>query len=524
MMDDQIIKTFSGCVLPPAFLSRMEAVLGEEYAAFADSFARVLRPSLRINLLKCDAGHAGTVVPFLGEPVAWQAAGFYYGDAATAADGGTPTVRPGKHPLHEAGVYYIQEASAMLPASLCPPAKGERVLDLCAAPGGKASQLAAALDGEGLLVANEIHKGRAAVLSQNMERMGVRNAVVTSASPDELVPHFRHFFHKIVVDAPCSGEGMFRREADAVTMWSPENVAMCAARQAGILDAAAEMLAEGGYLTYSTCTFAPEENEGTVMDFLLRHPDFEVVPSTASDVVSAGAAGLLDGGHPEWLTGYDRYPAEIREAVRATYRVLPHHAEGEGHFAALLRKKGSGAPFEAYDTASQKRRTRSEKDTYGKGKSDAEATAYALFSDFCREVFGHLPTWVEGRVPCLFGERLYLAPVELGKTADEIRTRLRGISVLRTGISAGTVTGQARNIRFEPDHALALAAPTADTGTRGYMPLSEEETLAYLHGETVPAPNEKGYHIMTYLGFPLGWGKASGGMMKNHYPKGLRRQ
>ena len=189
----------------------------------------------------------------------------------------------------------------MLPGSLCPPPPGARVLDLCAAPGGKASQLADSLGGEGVLVANEIHRGRAGILSQNMERMGVRNVVVTSAAPDELAGRFPGFFDCIVVDAPCSGEGMFRREADAVTMWSPENVAMCAERQAGILEAAAVMLAPGGYLTYSTCTFAPDEDEGTVMAFLARHPEFTVVASEEPRIVEARTTGLLDGGHPEWV-------------------------------------------------------------------------------------------------------------------------------------------------------------------------------------------------------------------------------
>ncbi len=514
-MEDNKQITASGHPLPDGFLARMAAMLGEEYPTFLASYGREVTPSLRINPLKCATDRAATVIPFLGERVAWQAAGFYYGEAALSGE-----VRPGKHPLHEGGLYYIQEASAMLPASLCPPIPGERVLDLCAAPGGKASQLAGALMGRGLLVANEIHPGRAAVLSQNMERMGVKNALVTNASPDELALRFKHYFDKIVVDAPCSGEGMFRREADAVTMWSPENVALCAERQAGILDAAAEMLAPGGHLVYSTCTFAPAENEGAVMDFLSRHPDFAVVPSVEPDVVAAREAGLLTGGHPEWVDGWEMYPEAIREAVRLTYRVLPHHAKGEGHFAALLLRRGdTECAASACGTSIATQKAKSGKPCKGKGNPSGEATAVALFSAFCREVFGTNPP-ISETVPCCFGDRLYLVPSALGATAAEVRKNLHRLHVLRAGLCVGTVIilngGRGR---FEPDHALAMA--TADGP--GCFPLaSYDEAVAYLRGETLPAPDTRGWRVITYRGIPLGWGKASDGVMKNHYPKGLR--
>ena len=224
-----------GLTLPRGFAERMQDMLGEDFEAFCASYQKPSHPSLRVNTLKISPDGLKEIASFVGDVIPWQEKGFYY-----PADG---DVRPGKHPLHEAGAYYIQEASAMLPASLCPPVTGERVLDLCAAPGGKATQLAAALSGEGLLIANEIHPARASILSQNMERMGVKNAVVVNATPAELSKKFPAFFDKIVVDAPCSGEGMFRKEADAVTMWSPENVSLCATRQAEILDEAAGMLA-----------------------------------------------------------------------------------------------------------------------------------------------------------------------------------------------------------------------------------------------------------------------------------------
>jgi len=244
-MNYEQIKCHENLTLPRRFTERMKAMLGEGFPAFCASYGKPPHPSLRVNTLKLTAEELQSIAPFAEKAVPWQENGFYY-----SADG---DIRPGKHPLHEAGAYYIQEASAMLPGSLCPPKPGERVLDLCAAPGGKATQLAAALDSEGLLVANEIHPGRAAILSRNLERMGVRNCVVTNATPAELSAKFPAFFDKIVVDAPCSGEGMFRKEADAVTMWSPENVALCATRQAEILEEAAKMLAAAVQETLNLC-------------------------------------------------------------------------------------------------------------------------------------------------------------------------------------------------------------------------------------------------------------------------------
>ena len=494
-----------GLTLPRGFAERMRNMLGEDFEAFCASYQKPSHPSLRVNTLKISPDGLKEIASFVGDVIPWQEKGFYY-----PADG---DVRPGKHPLHEAGAYYIQEASAMLPASLCPPVTGERVLDLCAAPGGKATQLAAALSGEGLLIANEIHPARASILSQNMERMGVKNAVVVNATPAELSKKFPAFFDKIVVDAPCSGEGMFRKEADAVTMWSPENVSLCATRQAEILDEAAGMLAPDGCLVYSTCTFAPAENEGVVLDFLSRHPEFEVIPSTSPAVVSSREAGLLDGGRPEWVEGVESYPAALCEQVKNAYRVFPHHCDGEGHFAVLLRKGSSESIPSASEGKKKLRKT--EKHNGSKGKPDPVSVAVSLFEDFCREVTGGIPDYVNSTVPCLFGEKLYLIPKALCGDADPSEI-LKGLRVLRAGLCVGIVVGLDRGRgRFEPDHALALAG-----GNRSFD-VDLESACAYLRGETVPCPL-RGWYAVTYCGLPLGWGKASDGVMKNHYPKGLR--
>ena len=494
--------------LPPLFTDRMKALLGDEYEDFLSSFEKPGHPSLRVNTLKLSPARLREAAPFVSAQIPWQENGFYY-----PAHG---DIRPGKHPLHEAGAYYIQEASAMLPASLCPPVAGERVLDLCAAPGGKATQLAAALDGEGLLVANEIHPTRAGILSQNIERMGVRNAVVTNASPAELAKRFPAFFDKIVVDAPCSGEGMFRKEADAVTMWSPENVSLCAARQAEILEEAAKMLRVGGYLTYSTCTFAPAENEGAVLNFLARHPEFEVVPSTSPAVIASREAGLLDGGKPEWVENSADYPEALRRAVALTYRVLPHHCDGEGHFAALLRKTAEGD-----SSAPPKSEKRKGKKTNGKADPTPEAAAVKLFEAFAKETLGGIPRWTEGTIPRLFGDRLYLIPGAL--SSGDPTEMLQGLRVLRAGLCVGSILGLDRGRgRFEPDHALAMTLSEGTFPTEKLChPVDEPTAVAYLRGETFPAA-QRGWRIVTFEGLPLGWGKASDGVMKNHYPKGLR--
>ena len=506
---EQITCHGEGLTLPREFAERMRSMLGDDFPAFCNSYAKDIHPSLRVNTLKLSAEELREIAPFVGSKIPWQRNGFYY-----AADGET---RPGKHPLHEAGAYYIQEASAMLPASLCPPKPRERVLDLCAAPGGKATQLAAALCGEGLLVANEIHPTRAGILSQNIERMGVRNCIVTNATPAELAAKFPAFFDKIVVDAPCSGEGMFRKEADAVTMWSPENVALCAARQAEILEEAAKMLRAGGYLVYSTCTFAPDENEGAVMNFLSRHPEFEVVSSAEAAVIESREKELLDGGRPEWEEEYGQFPAHISEQVQDTYRVFPHHCDGEGHFAALLYKREGGDAV-AYSMKSEKKKSRKpEKASGGKGKPAPVSVAVNLFEEFCREVMGGVPAWAENTVPCLFGDKLYLVPKALCGEADP-QTALTGLRVLRAGLCVGTVMGLDKGRgRLEPDHALALCAGLSIRA----FDVDYDSAVAYLRGETLPC-DLRGWHTVSYCGLALGWGKASDGVMKNHYPKGLR--
>ena len=284
-------------MLPEAFLKRMENQLGAEYPEFLKSLERPRAVALRFNPLKGETPR----LPFVGEQVPWEPMGYYY----------DPASRPGLHPYHEAGVYYLQEASAMSAVALLDSKPGEKICDLCAAPGGKSTQIAGRMLGQGLLLCNEYSPARAKILARNIERMGVANAIVTNEKTERLAAKLPGFFDRVLVDAPCSGEGMFRKEEAAVTDWSQQTVEMCAARQAEILDNAARLLKPGGRLVYSTCTFAPEENEQTVAAFLDRHPEF------APERVDA-----------PWFT-----PGE-----QGTYRMWPHKLLGEGHFGAVLRK------------------------------------------------------------------------------------------------------------------------------------------------------------------------------------------
>lgn len=467
-------------MLPKAFTERMQEMLGEEYGEFLQSYGENHAPpyiegrlngkiqALRLNPLKGDSRRFLELSPFRLTPVPFAESGYYYGEPD----------KPGKHPYHEAGVYYIQEASAMTPAAFLSAKPGEKILDLCAAPGGKSTQIAADMKGRGILICNEIHPARAKILSENIERMGIVNAIVVNHSPDVLAEHFPGYFDRILVDAPCSGEGMFRKNEEACREWSPENVHMCAERQDEILDQAAGMLRGGGRLVYSTCTFAPEENEGSVSRFLKRHPEFSIVPVARKEGMSSGC--------PEWI----REPAQ---GIENTVRLWPHKLKGEGHFLAVLQKDGIMTAEE-----------RTGKFGFQTGISEKECREY---TEFKRE---YLKKEMQG-ILIRFGEQLYLLP--------EGAPSLNKLKVLRPGLHLGTL----KKNRFEPAHALALSLKPEEvrqqvnlTGTGG---MAEK----YLSGQTFETEAENGWNLITVDGYSIGWGKAANGIMKNHYPKGLRK-
>ena len=454
-MDHQI-----RAMLPAAFAERMRESLGAEAEAFFASYGTPRAYGLRCNPLKTGGKRFEELMPFSLSHVPWAREGYYY----------RPQERPGKHYFHEMGLYYIQEPSAMCVAEIADPQPGERVLDLCAAPGGKATQLAGRLGGEGLLVCNEPVQSRAKILSRNIERMGVTNAVVLNHTPQELALRFPAFFDRIVVDAPCSGEGMFHKEEAALAEWSPETPARCAMRQREILSCAAAMLRPGGTLVYSTCTFAPEENEEMV-DWLLAE-----YPGLHPAAIDTEALGVSGGGR------------------LGTARIYPHRQRGEGHFAAKLQKDGVLRGMPGVPSAGR---------TEKKGTAAGEREIWQAYECFAKE---HLLEMPRGRRE-VFGEQLYLVPEEM---PDIGRCK-----VLRPGLHLGT----SKKNRFEPSHGLALALQASQV--RSCFETDEPER--YLRGETLScgAPYE-GWTLVTCQGFPMGWGKASRGVMKNHYPKGLR--
>ena len=444
----------------------MKRLLGEAgFFAYEKSLTEPVKRALRVNLLHFPDGKAPCDIEGMGENVPWaKGAYFVEGDA-----------RPGLSPLHEGGLFYLQEPSAMTSASVLAPQPGEKVLDLCAAPGGKSTQIAALMGGRGLLVANEPIPSRAQILSRNVERMGVRNTVVTCAYPQELVPHFTAFFDRIMVDAPCSGEGMFRRQPEAIDEWSENAPRGCADRQMEILTEAAKMLAPGGHMVYSTCTFNDTENEGVLRRFLAIHPEF-----------------ALEAFHLPGL------PA----AEKGYLHLYPHEMRGEGHFVSLL-VKAPDAPA-ADDAPVPARKEKPQRG--GKGQKAKEETRIELPDVLAKGVrFSRLYT---------AGDCLWSLPEGIEME------RLSGLRVLRTGLLLAHMEGK----RAEPDHALAMALRPREAAR--CVHLTREQALAYQAGEALNLGDELpgGYTLICHEGVSLGFGKQAGGVMKNHYPKGLRRR
>ena len=469
------------------FEARERALLGTRYDVLYAAPCAVRR-GVTVNGLRCAPQEFAAAVDFGLEPSPFCDAAFLLTD---------PQLRPGRHAYHHAGVFYVQEPSASVPAGLLGVRPGERVLDLCAAPGGKTSQLAAALRGEGLLVANEYVAARAGVLKSNLERMGVTNALVLNESTARVAAAFPAFFDKVLVDAPCSGEGMFRKEPEALRQHSAALVAQCAALGASILDDAAAALRPGGLLCYSTCTFAPEEDEAQVGAFLARHPEFTVLPAPTN----AGAPGEAArcGAHPF--------------AAEHTRRIYPCHG-GEGHFMALLQKRGDGAPPEAERArpraARGQRGAKRGRDMRacrpvqgGNGVSRAEARAEG--EAFLCEYF---PGAAQLPLECR-GTELFVLPREGCGPAEGLRV-----------VQAGVCAGSAARGRFVPAHHLFMAYG-AQCANAERLTLADPRTAAWLRGEAIPAETAApGWAAVLADGFPLGFGKQSGGVVKNHYPKG----
>ncbi len=569
----------------------MAALLGDEFPAFLTSYDAPTSIGLRVNTLKIGVDAFCALAPFALAPIPWCPAGFTTspptpllrgegrepppslagrggGGVGESAGRGAGGVGPGKHPYHAAGLYYLQDPSAMAAAELLDPQPDERVLDLAAAPGGKATHIASLMANQGLLVANEIHPQRAWELAGNLERWGARNVAIANETPERLAERFPGFFDRVLVDAPCSGEGMMRKGEAARREWAPELVRGCALRQDGILEHAARLVRPGGRLVYATCTFNPEENEGTVARFLADHSDFALIQPLQHPGFSPG--------RPDWVGVGDDLASGLARAVR----LWPHLAPGEGHFIAVL-ERSAGAPADPPPKPWRPAKLpKPAEDAYrafcamalrlNADRSGIEASAGRLhqgveppegsspdvgFSSARTGIeasagrshqgveppegsspdvgFSSARTGIEasagrshwgarppkGSIPdalfsadlTLVGSYLYALPTGLPD--------LTGLRYLHPGWWLGTI----RKDRFEPSHALALALRPEDARRACDLPADAPELAAYLRGETLTSPGEDGWTLVAVDGFPLGWGKRVGGRLKSHYPKGLRR-
>ena len=459
--------------LPIEFENKMKAFLGNEWDDFLYSYDNNRFQALRFNTLKVQSPEERmrilkTLKISSDKKVSWANEAYYFDE----------NVRPGKHPYHEMGLYYIQEPSAMSAAALLAPKPGMRVLDLCAAPGGKSTQLATYLGDSGLLVSNEINTQRSRILSQNIERMGIKNAIVTNEDSFVLASHFPGFFNAIQVDAPCSGEGMFRKLPEAIEQWSVENVAICAARQKKILDNAAVMLKPGGTIVYSTCTFSKEENEDVIEYFLERHPDF---------------------------------------TLEEMERFWPHKVDGEGHFVAKLVRRGCVDTDLKADRKTKK--NKNSKNRKNETKPALTKENMKLLSEFLDETISEdMAALIKNSRLVMFGEQLYRLP--------DMEVDIKGLKVQRAGLHIGEFKKQ----RFEPSHSLALALKLSEAKNVVKLTCDNPQTIGFFNGQSVMLSDEqaaeckKGWALVCVDGYPAGWGKVNGTQVKNHYPKGLRNK
>ena len=455
--------------LPKKFCDEMKRILGEEYPAYLASMEDTRKYGLRVNTAKISVEDFLKISPFELTPIPYVDNGFYY----------DPEVAPAKHPYYFAGLYYLQDPSAMTPASRLPVEEGDVVLDLCAAPGGKATELAAKLHGTGLLIANDISSKRAKALLKNIELFGVENSFIVTEYPQKLQEYFTGFFDKILIDAPCSGEGMFRKEPSMVKAWEQNGPEFYAKLQEEILRQALPMLKPGGYLLYSTCTFSPLEDEGTVDKILSMDDSMEIVPMQ-------GYVGFSKG-NPAWV---DSSRSEIEDCIR----IFPHKLDGEGHFLALFHKK------ETAEGAVQ---------SYDQRRSGLKGEEKRLFQEFAA---GLAREFEPDRMESKQG-MVYYMPKQLPD--------MKGLRFLRSGL----FLGEMKKNRFEPSQALAMALTMRQYNNCINLSVDDERVVRYLKGETIDVDDfadSKGWALLCVDGYPLGWGKSNGSQLKNKYLAGWR--
>lgn len=471
-LDDPVVML----MWPDDFVKRMQGWLVDEAEAF---FAALSKRDygIRINPLRGASEDLRTKLPWTTERVPWCPAGRWLDPAQAGAGPSIADLSLGAHPYHTAGVYYVQDPGAMAAAVLLDPQPGEWVLDLAAAPGSKATHMAARMKGEGVLVANEVSRRRTSVLAMNLERMGVTNALVTNAYPDKLAEAWPGLFDAMLVDAPCSGEGMFSRDRHALSDWSLKNVQAYAAKQRHILNQSAPLVRPGGRILYSTCTFSPEENEGVIAAFLGDNPEFELL--------DLPAVPGLNRGLPEWIGAPDE--------LRRTGRFWPHTGPGHGHFYALLRRTGEPPQ----DLPAR--------------WTDQEIPGRVL--ELYRRTLGDMLAVDPPEEGLMLSkdDHLYITPME-----PALWSRM---PVLRPGWWVASL----RHDKVLPDHALAMAlAPDSVTASVS-LAVDDQRLQRYLDGSLWPDRGAPGYVLVTVDGFPLGWAKRGGGKLRSRYPVHLRR-
>ena len=457
--------------LPIAFEEKMKKLLGEEFSDYIKCYEEPRFYGLRVNTKKITVEKFKEICPFDIQPIPWIENGFYY-------DG--EKVQPAKHPYYFAGLYYLQEPSAMTPANRLPVEPGDKVLDVCAAPGGKATELGAKLKNEGVLIANDISNSRAKGLLKNIEVFGIGNVLVLSEEPGKIENYFQEYFDKILIDAPCSGEGMFRKDKKMVKAWEEHGPEFFAKIQRSIVTQAARMLKPGGMILYSTCTFDPEENEGTIEYLLEQYPEFVIKEMESYEGFAEGMPEVTESKSEEF---------------KKTVRIFPHKMHGEGHFLALLQKG------EKQEEASVKIKPKRGK----KVPEDLET----FFKDVNWDVDFH-------RLE-IHTERVYYMPKNLPD--------VKGIRFLRTGLYLGDV----KKNRFEPSQAFAMCLKKEEYAHTISLSVEDERVAKYLKGETIEVDDlvsskEKGWQLICVEEYPLGWGKLSNGTLKNKYLPGWRLQ
>ena len=509
--------------LPEQFIINMRVLLGEEYEKYERALEGERLFGLRVNTLKISCEEFERIAPFEIRKIPYIKNGYFYdGDA----------VQPAKHPYYFAGLYYLQDPSAMTPASRLPVKPGMRVLDLCAAPGGKSTELAARLAGEGILVANDISAKRAKALQKNIELFGVTNSLITTEYPDKLAGYFPSFFDCILIDAPCSGEGMFRKDPTMVKAWTPDSNAQYAAMQEDIVRAGLRMLKSGGYLLYSTCTFSPMEDEATVLKMLQMDPSLRVVDMEGYDGFAPGRPDMVEqeirdliGQNKNKSADIDDEQSDIDESditlqIKKCVRIYPHRMDGEGHFLALLYKEGSESDPEDTEKPARKKT--------GKALSKEEREVWESFSA------GITRTFDISRIESHDGMLYYAA---------EGLPDVRGLKFIRSGL----FLGECRKKRFEPSQTLAMALRADEYGNVINLSLKDDVVIRYLKGETLVISDEAlsvnraeilnplslseaggmngvsdGTVLICVDGYTLGWGKKQGHTIKNKYHPGWR--